>query len=586
MEPRTSFKVLVVHCDTGRSEVKANWSVDELVGGSGLAAGLFAAYARPDAPWDHPDQPLIFAIGPLTGYFPLMSKVVCAFVSPYHGQYAESHAGGRLALALRFAGYEALVLLGRAKGRSALAVGPHRVELKDAHYLWGMDALATGKAMRRVFPGAEGHRSILRIGPAAENGLAYGCINVDTFRHFGRLGAGTVMAAKNLKAIVVQGEESQEIPEGKAYPDLFRKIYRDLTATPMMSKYHDLGTPQNVIPLNELKSLPWRNMTATSDPGASGISGERFAEKLLLRNTACSGCPVGCIHVGMLRKQFADEHQFAYYKVAYDHELVFSVGSMLGVTEASDVLDIIDEIEKQGMDAISAGVALAWATEALQRGVVGQAETIELLSFGQAEVYRRAMAHLGGAANDFYRALGQGTLAATKIYGGGDFACVLGQEMAGYATGEAFFTSMGLGLRHSHLDSGGYAYDQGNEVKDIAKAVGYLVKDERLRCLLTSMVACLFSRSVYKEEVLADCLNVLGYAGLARDLAGAGERVQKSRWKLRFDWGYDPGKVSLPKRFGEIVTWRGPMDADYQQGLRAAYARAIADLGKGGGQGG
>jgi len=66
MEPRTSFTVLVVHCDTGRSEVKANWSVDELVGGSGLAAGLFAAYARPDAPWDHPDQPLIFAIGPLT----------------------------------------------------------------------------------------------------------------------------------------------------------------------------------------------------------------------------------------------------------------------------------------------------------------------------------------------------------------------------------------------------------------------------------------------------------------------------------------------------------------------------------------
>ena len=70
------------------------------------------------------------------------------------------------------------------------------------------------------------------------------------------------------------------------------------------------------------------------------------------------------------------------------------------------------------------------------------------------------MLHLGMATNDFYRILAQGTLKAAEQYGGKDYACVLGQEMAGYATGEVYFVSQALGLRHSHLDSGGYSYDQ------------------------------------------------------------------------------------------------------------------------------
>ena len=72
---------------------------------------LFGKYGHAEKPWDDPDQPLILAIGPLTGYFPLMSKTVCAFKSPYHDQYAESHGGGRSALSLRFADLDALVIL-------------------------------------------------------------------------------------------------------------------------------------------------------------------------------------------------------------------------------------------------------------------------------------------------------------------------------------------------------------------------------------------------------------------------------------------------------------------------------------------
>jgi len=100
---RDYFRVLVVDLSVGKGKITTHEGRNEYVGGSGLAALLFNQYGHVNRPWNDPDQPLIFAIGPLTGYFPLMSKTVCAFKSPYHDQYAESHAGGRSALSLRFA---------------------------------------------------------------------------------------------------------------------------------------------------------------------------------------------------------------------------------------------------------------------------------------------------------------------------------------------------------------------------------------------------------------------------------------------------------------------------------------------------
>ncbi len=94
---REYFRVLLVDLSSGRSTITDIEGRNTVAGGSGLAAMLFEKYGLPDKPWNDPGQPLIFTIGPLTGYFPLMSKTVCAFKSPYHDQYAESHAGGRSA---------------------------------------------------------------------------------------------------------------------------------------------------------------------------------------------------------------------------------------------------------------------------------------------------------------------------------------------------------------------------------------------------------------------------------------------------------------------------------------------------------
>ncbi len=577
---RENFRILLFDLHEGKGEIVELAGREEVVGGSGLAAMLYSRYGDAKKRWDDDGQPLIFTIGPLTGYFPLMSKTVCAFRSSYHNEYTESHGGGRLALALQFCNLDGLVIIGKAARLSCLYVSLRRIELKDVEFMRGMDADKAGKTLRRMYPGGSGHRSILRIGPSGEICSSMACINVDTYRHFGRMGGGASMGAKNLKGIVVCGEGELNVPAEiqKTYLKTFEEVYKKVTSTDMMKKYHDLGTAVNLQSLNDIESLPWRNLQQTSDPAITSVTGAAFADETLLRNGACAGCPVGCVHIGYIREKAKSENRYHYHQVAYDYEPIFSAGTMLGITHAFGVLRVLDVIEKVSLDAMSAGVALAWATEATERGLVSEKETLIPLAFGDVEGYQQAAMHLGRGTNEFYRLLGQGTLKAAAVYGGEEFGCVLGQEMAGYATGELFFAAQTLGFRHSHLDTGAYSYDQKNSEKDVNTAVDFLMGDEPGRAYLTSMVSCLFARSIYTDEQLAECLKSIGYTKLAESIAEAGEHIRKLRWQVRADTGFSPENFSIPKRFYSVKTWKGPVDATYLDSLKEEYGRRIVEL--------
>jgi aldehyde:ferredoxin oxidoreductase len=575
---REEFRILLIDATIGRGKVVHLDGRNKVAGGSGLAALLYVKYGQPELAWNDPAQPLIFAIGPLTGLFPLMSKMVCSFKSNYHGEYTESHAGGRAALSLRFSDYDAVVLVGRAEKLSCLSIGAHHLQLKDATFLRGVDAESSGKLIRRMFKGGSGHRSIMRIGPSGEVGSAMACINVDTYRHFGRMGGGAAMGAKNIKAIVIHGDSDFVLPGGKEYSGLYENIYNKVTSTDMMRKYHNLGTPANLQGLNDIDSLPWRNLQQTSDPGIATITGKSFADQTLLRNGACSGCPVGCIHIGFIREKMVEDNRYHYHQVAYDYEPIFAAGTMLGVTNSFDVLRILEVMEKVGLDAMSGGVALGWATEATEKGLISMKETLVPLTFGDAAAYQQAARHLGRGSNDFYRLLGQGTLKAAAVYGGGDFGCVLGQEMAGYATGELFFAAQTLGFRHSHLDTGAYSYDQKNNDRDVTRAVDFLIADEPGRAFLTSMVGCLFARSVYTEELLAECLRTVGFDTLSGVIDTVAEHIRTLRWQVRAQTGFDPDNFTIPKRFYQVKTWKGQVDKTYLDDLKKEYGRRIQTI--------
>jgi len=576
-------KILIIDLTSQKASIEQIDLKEGLLGGSGLAASLYLKYGLFEEPAFHPDQPLIFTIGPLTGAFPMMSKVVLGFKSPYHEQYAESHAGGRLALALRFAGYLGLVVKGKAKGLTTLEISDQEVNFHSTPFLKEEDVFSTGKLLRRVSTIPSGKRSILRIGPAGENLVPTACINVDTYRHFGRLGAGAVMGSKNLKGIIVGGNSAFDLKKmaSSQYPKLYQQIHEIVTTTKAVNKYHDLGTPQNLIPLNELKCLPWNNLQKTSDPDITNISGEHFAKHLLLRQVACAGCPVGCIHIGLLREQFGEEHEFLYHQVAYDYEPIFALGSMLGIKSASAVLKLLEEVEKMGLDAISTGVILAYITEGLEKKVFTQEQVLLELKFSEPANYLQAIRYLAMPPNKFWRDAGKGLNWMIKHHGGEDFACVLGQEMAGYATGENYFVAQALGFRHSHLDLGAYSFDQEKEAKNLDKALDFFAREENYRVILTSCVGCLFARKAYTLETLVACLESVSFTTSLEELKTLGKKIQSLRWQLRFKTGFDPEKINIPKRYLQVVTYKGPIDPNYLEQLKKAYARQIKELAQG-----
>ena len=284
------------------------------------------------------------------------------------------------------------------------------------------------------------------------------------------------------------------------------------------------------------------------------------------------------MHLGFFRDQFKKEARYLYHQVPYDYEPIFAAGTMLGVTDCFDVLRILEDFELVSIDAMSGGVALAWATEATQRGLISEKETLVRLTFGDASAYQEAAQYLGRGANEFYRLLGMGTLKAAGEYGGEDFSCVLGQEMAGYATGELFFAAQALGFRHSHLDSGAYSWDQKHDTKDVDEGVDFLMKDEPGRVFLTSMVACLFARSAYNDEQLGVCLEAAGYNSLSENISDTAEYIRKLRWKVRIDSGFKPEEILIPQRFYKVETWKGKIDSAYLDALKSEYGKRILAL--------
>lgn len=165
------------------------------IGGAGVAAQLLLEECPPGIDAFDPRNPIILAVGPLVGNLPLASKTVAMFKSPHTGNLGESHAGGRSAVAIRMAGYGAIVIKGASETPLWVSIDGDEVHLRDATTLWGLSNTVTGRVVRENEGGA-GLRTILRIGRAGEQMLPYANVMCETYRHFGRIGLGAVFGSK------------------------------------------------------------------------------------------------------------------------------------------------------------------------------------------------------------------------------------------------------------------------------------------------------------------------------------------------------------------------------------------------------
>ena len=574
--------IRVLNIDLAAEKIRIDQREDLLknLGGVGVASRLLEENMRPQLSPLDPEQPVIFAIGPLTYVFPVMSKTVAMFISPLTGELGESYAGGRFGTILFSAGFDAVVLTGKARRPSFLSIKPDNVVFRDARAVWGgSDEDNVGRILRELEPGG-GKRSIIRIGKAGENLVSYAMVIVDSYRHFGRLGLGAVLGSKNLKAITVSGGRSIPIKDHKTYIKTYRDIFKKCVNTDMMAKYHDVGTPINIEPLNTMGALPTENMRQSSFDGASEISGETFSKKNLARKLACVGCPVGCIHIGQFRREFAEHgHEYETVKEAYDYELIFALGTFLCIGKSDDILEMIESVERTGLDAMSTGVALGWATEALEKGIITEEETCVPLKFGEKEPYLCAIDHIAKPVNEFYKLLGMGVRAASRRYGGEDFAMqIAGNEMSGYHTGYGALVGMAVGARHSHLCNGGYSIDQEGSEFDAELMLDKLEKEEIERCMLNSLVMCLFARKIYDRPTVLSALNSLGWNLEDKDLSEIALRNYKTKLRIKKALGFTLNTVRLPKRFFETKSFCGILDEKTAHDMIANYQRRVIAL--------
>lgn len=542
---------------------------DTYLGGAGVASKLLEDECPSRVDPFSPEAPVIFAIGPFTGLLSSMVKTVAMFKSPLTGNLGESHCGGHFATALRFAGFGAVILKGAADVPSLVLIEDSDVRVEAASSLWGLSPLQVEKSIRS--PNQQGMESVASIGIAGENGVYYSGLITDRYHHFGRLGLGAIMGGKKLKALKVHGTGEVPLERPTEFKDFYEEIHRRVVQTEEMRKYHDLGTPVNVMLLNEMGALPTKNFTRSRFEKAEGISGERFLEALLERKISCPGCPVGCIHLGGLRTGFNPQHELGRREafeelelIPYNYEPIFALGSNLEIGDASSVLRLISQCERLGMDAIMTGSVLAWLTEAVEKDMIPRQDIGDLEPrWGDAHTYSQIIENIALVKNQFYKRLALGTSTAAEKYGGKDFAVSIGKNSpAGYATGYGFVVGTLVGARHSHLSNMGYSFDQ-EAVKSnlsLQQIVEKIADEEDWLYMYYSLVGCYFARGVYDEETIIKALDLIGLPKTGKELRNLGNEIFQRLYRFKVREGFNLAKEEIPKRMTETETLHGKLN--------------------------
>jgi aldehyde:ferredoxin oxidoreductase len=282
-----------------RKEPLPDFLVKNFIGGRGFVAKmLYDEITSGIEPFD-PQNMLIIATGPLTGHFlPASGKTHFGTKSPATGGYADSNMGGHFGPQLKYAGYDLLVITGRADKPSYLFISDDTVEIRPAGAYWGQGSITAEKNLKDLLGD---DFQILTIGPAGENRVRYACISHDFGRQAGRTGVGAVMGSKNLKAIAVKGTKGIPVANLKEAYAKGKEAYRNVMAKPGFEGWTPEGTAGITNWTNEVGVFPTRNFQTSFAEHYKDINGQAVIERLKITDKACFGCPTPCGKYGHTR---------------------------------------------------------------------------------------------------------------------------------------------------------------------------------------------------------------------------------------------------------------------------------------------
>jgi aldehyde:ferredoxin oxidoreductase len=396
------------------------------MGGSGLGAYYLLNETSSGVDPLGPENALVFSLSVVTGAPASgQSRVTATAKSPLTNCVGDSQGGGFWPAECKAAGFDAIVLKGRAKDPLYLWLHDGQAELRSASHLWGQ-VTGAGQAIIRRELGDE-RVQVLQIGPAGENGVRYASVISNCNRANGRTGMGAVMGSKNLKAIAVRGHDRPQMADPASVKEL-AKWGADHLDESDVAGLGLLGTAEIVLSQNKAGGLPTRNWSSGTMEAAEAISGQRMADSILKNRDTCFACVVRCKRVVEVTDgPFAVDPLYG----GPEYETLSAMGSYCGVSDLAAISQANQLCNMYGMDTISCGATVAWAMDCFERNLItlGETEGVEL-RFGNAEALVR-MVELIGKRQGFGRVLGEGSARAARMLGVGKelVATVKDQEL-------------------------------------------------------------------------------------------------------------------------------------------------------------
>lgn len=559
-------KILRVELSKERVETQA---LDEdlakkFIGGSGLAAKILYEETGPDTDPLGPENLLIFMTGPFAAT-PVITSGRHAVVtkSPLTGIFAESDSGGTWGAVLKKAGFDGIVVKGKAKKPVYLWVADGKAEIRDATHLWGQDTYEVEGAIREE---TRKDAVVASIGPAGEKLVRFASILNDgkDARAAGRAGVGAVMGSKNLKAIAVRGTQAIEIADAEALRASLKEI------SPMVAKNTEgmrkFGTSGGVAAFENLGSLPLQNWKFQGrwQQGAEKIAGPAMAAKILTGNYFCDRCVIGCG-----RRVKIDSGPYAGVEGAGpEYETIALLGSLCLVDDLEAIAKGNELCNRYGMDTISTGAAIAFAMEAYEKGLIGKKETGEIeLLWGRGDVMVKMVEKIG-KREGLGHLLGEGVRRAAEKLGRNavEFSLqVKGLEIPGhdprcYNAGSVSYATSNRGA--CHLAGFTHVFERILTMPEIGvetplprtevKGKGELTaKTQNIMCLFDSLKLCKFTLfgGLKLTPMAAWYTYVTGVPMEVAEFLKIGERIFNLKRLYNVRCGVSRKDDTLPPRF-------------------------------------
>ena len=389
-------KCLRVDLTAGSSKVEdipQQW-LTEYVGGRGLGARYLYEESDPGTDALAPENKLVFATGPLTGTpVPCGARYMVVTKGALTNAITTSNSGGHWGPELKFAGYDLVVLEGKAPRPSYLFVYDDRVELREAEHLWGKGVSETEDGLRGEL-GIPGLR-IASIGPAGENLVRFACIMNDKHRAAGRSGVGAVMGSKNLKAIAVRGTGGVKIADPEAFMRAVWAMRDAMEDNPGRKSFAEYGTAATMDMTQMFGGLPTRNFLQGQFEHYDKLNGAAIKDTRLVANKACFACTIACGRVCRLGdgadKYLVNMHPRNWRAAVEgpEYENAWALGADTGVSDLDAVIKAAWLCNDLGMDPISMGATVAAAMELYENGVISDAQVEIPMKFGSSEALVR-----------------------------------------------------------------------------------------------------------------------------------------------------------------------------------------------------